>query len=317
MKKKIAVFMAAGLLITAAACSKAPEETQKETQKETTATTAAQSEETSDAQESKEEYSSDVDSQMKIIARSYDFIKSDYYAYTEGYPDTSFAVTDLNHNGRLEIIVSSTQSSLSNTFFYEISEDYSSLERLRVNGDDKPDAAGDFIMSTSNEDHTVSYDCYMKDGEYYYLLEDVASLGWSYKFMMYYSYSFGNGVSKDFIGGVECSAERQEEKTIVNTWLYGPSGTLFGSDEEYLEHLNSFWNDYERMDACDVRWMRFADDTNFPDAIAESYDAFSPNSMMQTSITYDYHYFLDRIYGEDGNTEFEYVIKDSRPENAD
>lgn len=135
MRKKIAVFLAAGMLLTAVptatSCTKAPEEAPTEPQKETTAatTTTTQTEETTTETETQKEYASDIDSQMDIIVKSYDFIRSDYFVYSEVYPGTSFAVTDLNHNGRLEIIVSSIQGSgaFSLTNFYEISEDYSSI----------------------------------------------------------------------------------------------------------------------------------------------------------------------------------------------
>ena len=168
MKKRIAVFVAAGMLLTATSCSKAPVESQKETQPETTVTSTTQSEESAYVPDTEKQYSSDVDAQMEIIAGSYGFIKSDYSAYLEAYSLPSFAVTDLNHNGRLEVIVSAitTSGALSNTFYYEISEDYSTLERLRVDGEDKSDEAGDFLMSKNNEDHTSLYACYMKDGEY-------------------------------------------------------------------------------------------------------------------------------------------------------
>ena len=311
MKKRIAVFVAAGMLLTATSCSKAPVESQKETQPETTVTSTTQSEESAYVPDTEKQYSSDVDAQIEIIANSYGFIKSDYSAYLEAYSLPSFAVADLNHNGRLEVIVSAitTSGALSNTFSYEISEDYSTLERLRVDGEDKPDEAGDFLMSKNNEDHTSLYACYMKDGEYYYLLEDVYNGGWSYKFIMYYAYSFNNGVNRNFVGGCEFSAEQVDDKTVVNTWLRAPN-VLFDSDESYLEHLNTFWDDYEKQSSCEIKWMELSDDTDFAAAVAESYDGFNPNSRHQATITYDYHYFTDRIWAVDG-TECEYVLQDS------
>ena len=321
MRKKIAVFLAAGMLLTAVptatSCAKAPEEAPTESQTETTAaTTTTQTEETITETETQKEYSSDIDSQMDIIVKSYDFIWSDYFVYSEAYPGTSFAVTDLNHNGRLEVIVSSIQGSgaFSLTNFYEISEDYSTLERLKVNGEDEPDAAGDFLMSKDSADHVALYACYMKDGEYYYLLEDIISGGWDYKVIMYYAYSFGNGVTRDFIGGCEVSAEYTDDIITVNTWLHGPSNTLFGSDEEYLEHLFTFWDDYAKQDSCEIQWMEFNNDTNFPAAASESYYGFNPHSAAKATITYDYHYFFDRIYGAGGDDAYEYVIRDSNEE---
>ena len=256
-------------------------------------------------------FSSDVDSQLEIIAQDFDRISSVYFGEYDPYPGTSFAVADLNHNGRLEFIITSIQGSgaYSYTFFYEISEDYSTLERLMVNGIDEPDSSGDFLMALDREDPVVLYACYMKDGEYYYLLEDYVSGGWSYKLLLYYSYSFGNGVTRDFIGGCELSAEREDGLTTVNTWLHGPSNIYFESDEAYLEHLENYWSDYEKVDSCEIKWMSYGDDIDVASAVSESYYAFNPDSEVEATITYDYHYFFDSFYGGDGSDEFEYVIQ--------
>ena len=313
MKKKIAVLLAAGMVLASVSCAKAPEETAKETTEETTVTSETQSETSEEVTDTQIQYPTDIDSQLKIIAKNYVYIKSDYFSYAEAYPDACLAVTDLNHNGRLELIVTSIQGSgvFSNSFFYEISEDYSTLERLTVDGEIKADEAGDFLMSKNNENHIALYDCYMKDGEYYYLLEDYASAGWSYKFLMYYAYSFDGGVTRGFIGGCELSAELVDDKTVVSIWLHGPSNVLFESDEAYLEHLNSFWSGYEKQSSCEIKWMEFTKDTDFAYACSESYKGFNPNSSAVASITYDYHYFFDSFYGDGGNAEVEYVIKDS------
>ena len=313
MKKEIAALLATGMLLAVTSCDKAPEESQTETQTETTVTSTTQSEETTTESETQKQYSSDVDSQMELIAQNYVYIKSDYFSYAEAYPDAAFAVTDLDHDGRLEVMVTSIQGSgmFSNSFFYEISEDYSSLERLMVDGQEKPDEAGDFLMSRDTEDHVVLYDCYKKDGEYYYLLEDVISTGWSYKVIMYYAYTFSDGVTRNFMGGCEVSAKRTDDKTTVDVWLHGPSNTYFESDEAYVEYLKSYFSDYEKQNSCEVKWMKFSDETDFAAAIAESYKCFNPNSRSEATITFDYHYFFDTVYGEGGTVDVEYVIKDS------
>ena len=304
MKKKIAAFMAAGMLMTVTSCARAPEESSTESQTETTVTTTAQSEET--APETQTQFSSDVHSQMEIIVRNYDYICSDFYIFTEAYPSAVFAVTDLNHNGRLEIIVSSIQGSgaFSKTNFYEISEDYSTLEKLKIDGVDESDDAGDFLEYINSENLVSLYDCYLKNGEYYYLLKDYASAGWDYKYQMYYSYSFGNGVTRNIMGGCALSAEYEDGIAVVKTRLYGPANTLFESDEAYMEHMDSFWSEYERQDPCEVKWMVFVDGMNFAGAVDESYNAFNPHSELESSVTYDYHYYFDSVYGDDA----EYVI---------
>ena len=300
MKKQIAAFMAVCLLMTATSCAEASEETQMET----TMTSVVQAEESSDESDVQDQDPSDIDSQLDMIAGCHDYINTDFCSNFDFDPGISFAVTDLNHNGRLEIIVSVVQGSgvYSHTAFYEISEDHSSLERLSVNGEAYIDEVGDFLRSVA------IYDCYLKDGEYYYLVQDYVSGGWNCKADMFYSYSFGNGVTSDRLGGYEISAENVDGLTTVNIWLHGPSGVLFDSNEAYLDHMNAYWSDYERQDSCEIHWMLFSGDMDFAEAIAESYNAFDPHSGSESPITYDYHEFCDSLYGGNGTTEFEYVI---------
>lgn len=262
----------------------------------------------------------DVDSQIDIIAANYDSIISEYLceAYTGNeepesrpFAGTSFAVTDLNHNGRLELIISCVQGSgiYSYTRFYEISEDHSSLERLCVNGEDVQDMAGDFLPLANFEDRVGAYDCYMKDGEYYYLVQNYISGGWSNKIYMYHAYSFGNGVTSDLIGGCEFSAVLVDDFTTVKLWLYGPPDVLFKSDEEYFEYMDQYWSGYERQDQCEIQWVELDLDGDFEAGLYESYNGFNPHSDMESSVLYNYHDYFDNFYSVDGEYDFEYVIQ--------
>ncbi len=307
MNKKITAFLvSACLLITATSCSKAPKETAEETPEKTTEAEAeSQVTEKVYVPETENE-SSESELQMRHIADAYAFLKKDFFSGMSEYPESYFAITDLNHNERLEIIISFclVPGSYSNTFVYEVSEDYSSLEKLPVNGQNPPDEAADFLMFTDKNNPVLEYDCYKKDGEYYYLMEDAFSQGLSYIFTMYYAYSFGDGVKKDFIGGYELIAE--DEGKVIKTRLRGPN-VIFGNDEAYLDHMNSFWSDYEKQDACQVKWMPFSDDIDFYESIEESYSAFNPNIPNSIDVNYDYHVIFDSVFGED----YVYEIQDS------
>lgn len=305
-KKLTATLVSACLLITAASCSKAPQETAKKTPEETSgAESGSQVTEKVYVPETKNEHS-DTGSQMRHIADAYAFLKNDFFSGMSEYPESYFAVTDLNHNDRLEIIISFclTPGSYSNTFIYEVSEDYSSLEKLLIDGENPPDEVADFLMFTDKDNRVIEYDCYKKDGEYYYLMEDAFSQGLSYNFLMYYAYSFGDGVKKNFIGGYELVSE--DEEKVIKTWLRGPY-VYFENDEAYLDHMNSFWADYEKQDACRIKWMPFSDDMDFYESIEESYGAFNPNIPNTISVAYDYHVFFDSLFGED----YVYEIQDS------
>lgn len=314
MKKKIAFFMAAGMLFTAA-CSDTHEISQIETSAEMTAAPTAQSEEaagegsaveeSATEQEKQSPASSDVDSQINIIAQNYDRIIEECFYSGEIYPGTAFAVTDLNRDGRLELLVTSMQGTgaFSLTYFFEISEDYSSLEGLMTNLSEPVDGIGDFLMNKIPETDIAVYDCYMKDGQYYYLVENYGSGGWDFKQLAYYSYSIGDGVTRDYLGGCEIEAKLDEDQnTIKNAWLHGPDDILFESYEEYSAYLNSYWSDYEKQPSCEVRWMDF--DSDFAGALAESYNAFKTDSEAESSVTYDYRSFFGSFYGDE-----DFIIK--------
>ena len=335
MKNRIiAALLAAGLLMTATSCSKGSEETtQRESppetsvtdsgttstvsEEETTTETTAYSKKTTDAP--------DIDKQLTLIGNSFEEL---YYGYFgEGFVimDDNFsggfmAVTDLNHNGRLEVLVTSCQGTgfYSVTRFFEVSENGKTLEKLMLNGRDRPDQNGDFSMTTEFEDHTALYACYMKDGEYYYLIRDYASEDWESKMLAYFSYSFGDdGVTRDTIGGGVFRAEKGDGITTVNTSLVDSTDGLFDNEEDYFDYMDSFWTDYEVQPSCEIKWMTFDwqgteySSADFYDDVVESYEAFDSNSDEAATVNYDFHYVLDDIYSEDGSVELEYVIQDT------
>ena len=114
---------------------------------------------------------------------------------------------DLNRNGRLETIFTSCQGSgaFSFTVVCEVSEDLTGMVKLESNAE--YDESADFLASRKDENSTVVYDCYKKDGEYYYLLRDYASAGWSDKYLGFFSYSFGGFYGDEYTFVVQDSKE--------------------------------------------------------------------------------------------------------------
>lgn len=250
---------------------------------------------------------SDIDSQLMLIYGNYSYLCDNYDNYVEIYQGVFCAVTDLNHNGRLEVIISSCMGSgaFSCTRFYEVSEDYSSLEELKYAADETPDQTGDFAPFGNDSNPIMVFDCYKKDDRYYYLVEDYASAGWTDKYIGFYSYSFEDSVNKEFIGSTAVSVN--DEDKIIKTWLYDSSGTVLKDYETYEANMNEFWSGYEKQNSCEVKWFYFSDECNFRENLKDSWRAFNPDSDKDSGITYDFHSFFYTFYGDN----YEYVIQES------
>lgn len=250
---------------------------------------------------------SDIDSQLKLIYGNYSCLCDDYVDDSAFFEYIFCAVTDLNHNGRLEVILSRCMGSgaFSYTAFYEVSEDYSSLEQMKYADSDVPDQTGDFTAFSSSGEHIAVYDCYKKDDGFYYLVEDYASAGWTDKYIGFYSYSFEGAVSKDFIGSATVSVK--DEEKIIKTWLFDSSCSILKDYDAYEANMNNFWSGYEKQNSCEVKWFYLSDAAHFQENLKDSWRAFNPDSDMESGITYDFHSYFYGLYGDD----YEYVIQES------
>ena len=248
----------------------------------------------------------EIDSQVMFISEKYEDLYSDFLTDDSILPVTVCAVTDLNHNGRLEVLLTAClgTGAYSYTKVYEISEDYSELVKLefKSSGTADGDGSGDFYNLA--EPGIMVYDCYNKDNEYYYLIRDYASSGWSDKYIGFYSYTFGDAVLEEYIGGASISVN-DDYKTIT-TWLYGSSFERLKTIDEYEAQVNGYWSGYEKQKQCEVKWFAFSDAEGFADNIKDSWIAFNPDSELSSGITYDFKYFFDSFYG----SEYEYIIQE-------
>ena len=90
----------------------------------------------------------DIDSQLMFISDKYDDLYSDFLTDDSILPATVCAVTDLNHNGRLEVLITAClgTGAYSYTKVYEISEDYTDLVNLEFKNISmiEDDGSGDF-----------------------------------------------------------------------------------------------------------------------------------------------------------------------------
>ena len=248
-----------------------------------------------------DEISSDTGSQLKIIADNYDLFCNTMNPDGGVYPGSSISVTDLNHNGRLEAIVSTCQGSgaFSTTYFFEISSDYSSLDILDINGDKSSDYTGDFLASEmyaeDDYDYTV-YDCYKKGDEYYYLIEDYCSSGWPEKYIAYYSYSINEGIKRDLLGGCLVAPDSDIDILTVHTKLLDSLNEHFADKESYLNYMNEYWSEYEKQSCCAVKWVALSDEDDFLESITRSYNSFNPEFGQFDVIDYDYEDYFSSYY---------------------
>ena len=247
-----------------------------------------------------------ADSQLELILGKYDDLYSDFLTDDSILPVTVCAVADLNHNGRLEVLLTAClgTGAYSYTKAYEVSEDYTDLVKLEDEniGVDDGDGSGDFYNLA--EPGIMVYDCYKKDNEYYYLISDYASLGWSDKYIGFYSYTFGAAVVEDYIGGAAISVN--DDNKTIRTWLYDSSFERLKTIEEYEAQVNGYWSKYEKQKQCEVKWFAFSDAEGFAANIKDSWEAFNPDSELSSGITYDFKSFFDSFYGG----EYEYMIQD-------
>ena len=266
-------------------------------------------EETEDESEIKETveipvsaYAGDPDSQPELIDDWYDVLTDYVNKELSGPFFHRIAITDLNHNGRLEILISSVQGSglYSDTAMFEVDETYSSLIQLKPGGysdlewDDDIDRNGDFVM----------YDelcCYKKDDCYYYPVENFGSGGWDSKWDILSNYSFDGGINNSQIVKYILSANSSEDK-LIHVHLYDSNDELITDEANYREKLNSYWNDYEKFSTVSLKWVVYpAEKENSLAAIKESYAGYSEKPFHET----DYFQDFRSVYGD----EFEFQIE--------
>ena len=304
MKKKLINFSAIALsamLLTSCSIGALPAYDQTETEAEapTTTTTTTSEETTVPTYE-------DFDSQLTFISGKYADLYDTYMSDDTFYPNARCAVTDFNHNGRLEVIITTyTNSALSScTAVYEISEDYTDLVKLNFSDASSVDFldAGDFYDWRTDHADIEVYDCYLKDGMYYYLIDGYETLGWSDHFIVFYSYTFGKTIRRDLI--VNASVHIPEGEYTIMT-LLGNSSSNRVTEDEYFECVNSYWDGYEKQKSCEVKWFLFSDEAGFADNLKDSWKAFNPESEKSSDVNFDFRTYFRSFYGD----EYEFEIQ--------
>lgn len=247
-------------------------------------------------------YAGNPDSQPELIADWYDVLTDYVNKEMSGPFFHRIAITDLNHNGRLEIMISSIQGSghCSDTAMFEVDENYSSLIQLKAKGNS--DLAWDSDLDRNGD--FVSYDdfcCYKKGDRYYYPVENFGSGGWDSKQDSLCSYTFDGGINNSQIVRYILSADSPGNK-LIHVYLYDSDNALIPDENDYRDILNNYWNDYEKYSTVSVKWVVYPESKEESlTSIQESFDGYSEKEFRKT----DYFQDFRSVYG-DG---FEYRIE--------
>ncbi len=254
-----------------------------------------------------EKYTADIDSQLVLLSDYFNKCLDEYYKYNHFPQNLHFAIVDLNRNGRLELIITDIMGSghFSITCFYEVSDDYQTLDMMKTAKTSYipedidysyVDGIGDFLYYEELE-------CFKKDNKYYYLLSNATSAGLGCMFgEAFYSYSFDGMVEKDTIGTyVLFPYNDNTDRIKIN--FYSKYGGL-ETEEEYLHFMSSYWYGYEKQPNTSIKWIYLSDNQDIGSAIIESYNGFNTNAVCEKAEDYDYR----DIYGNDCEYVTEFVL---------
>ena len=264
MKKIISLFLCFILVFSFAACTQSPQQPAAEPQEEQPAPSAEPAD------------------QVKLIAEN-----RDLWLVTEGNEaeETQYAVTDLDENGRLELIATITEGSgqFSATKFWEVSEDHSELLPLDYTFGEthsEPDIGwynsfrcykgelGNFVVAMDEMRNGYAEHYYMQD---FLVLREGSVDGMAISHCMVLAEDSNGDGEPEMHAYYYTSGDEQEELT--------PEGFASSVDD-------FFGYSYDRY-VMDLEWKRFdeqarASEVDIPAALDESWRAFGFRKDMDT-----------------------------------
>ncbi len=239
------------------------------------------------------EYSDSVEDQLRLIADCYDQWRQ--ITIDEGYSVDFFmiAVTDLNRNGRLELIITTLQGTgyFSSLGVFEVDETFTSMKSL----------TGTPVFWNNIADFRLRdvFECYKQDDRYYYVVEDRYRGGWGSMSAFLYLFSFDGEVKGKQVSGFVMYVKDLSTKDI-DTYLYDSEGNNFTDKESYRTYMQNVWNGYEKQPSVKLVWCVFPEKEECADALHESYGGYDPDSSEPVEEYMDF----ENYYGED----YEYKV---------
>ena len=188
---------------------------------------------------------SDQDAQLQIIEENYDL----WAVYDERINEIAkFVVTDLDHNGRFEVVVSTMGGSgkFSENSVYEVTEDRKSLEKCNYYNDDEHSESDFSLMNKCD----VYYDS--KEDKYYYVLNDYMQTNPNEEYEGIYSFSLKNGVfEEDFIASKRTFYDYENNNEEIVTYLDKYEDSI--TKDEYKSAVSNFFDGLEK-DSLNLNW---------------------------------------------------------------
>lgn len=295
MKKLILMILCAAMALSLAGCKKAEEEVETEPEPAVTVTEPEKTEEPEKQPETEPEKPAetrpqpkqeevdltaplptgksteevDILPQLDIIADNIDLWRMEEY---EGELNR-YAITDLDQNGRLEIIASNAAGSGLYTWssFYEVNETRDGLTELATNfgeGESQPDMIIDEAV------------CYYQDGVYYYIVSDTLRNGFAENYFILTSLALKDGtIERTWLGTRSMIYDPTEESEKEEA--EEPEPTITYMDGNYEEITEEAFFDTDRLfPAAEKRtahfgWAEITEDSDVSAVLRNSYDTFS------------------------------------------
>ena len=211
------------------------------------------------------DYVQDEEEQLELIMNNIPTWHDEEYS-EEG---PRYAVTDLDHNGRLELIMSKMEGTGMYTYsqFYEVSEDRKSLNRVKWEpevGESEPDIGVETV--------DAYYDA--ASDTYFYIFDDVIRAGFGESMDTVMSLCLVKGEIKTETIASQHQLVGEDGESVETTYKLA-DGTFITSDEYYSSDENRF-RDAKPLFAS-ISWFSYMADAeiDFATELRVSWEGFS------------------------------------------
>lgn len=274
--------------------SKSEAVTDKESAEDVSSDEKSADDKEADASTEEKTYTSESSSQLELLSDCLDTMKKEYLEAIYDGQAPRMAVTDLNRNGRLELLFTDCQGSgaFSYTCIYEVNEDYTGVTSLPVGGSKGLDESGDFALYDR-------FECYKKGDSYYYEVMDYTSAGWSCKGESFYAYSFDGKVEARELGGFISQIVDPDDQETFHVNLWGPEDRPISDEESFWKNMDAQWEGYTKQPGCAVNWISLSEEGEAYKLLTDSYKGFKTDVEMESErIDFrlqgdDYNYVID------------------------
>ena len=208
-----------------------------------------------------------------------------------------YAVTDLDHNGRLEVIASSGpqgSGAFTTTYYYQVSADGTTLRRIK-------NEVGEIDIVDGIDTAYVD----RETGTYYYCAYDYASAGAGARGVWYSGVVLKNGMLTDRLYATgECTwnKKKTEEKWHYTQYADGKKKKIAAKDFSKERLAEEFFDGFEKQ-SVHISWFggkgkKKWDDEKILNKLTKSYEAFFQNDRDTDPAVVGVESAIERILGQ-------------------